>query len=412
MSEKKISLLLLLLLIVALTASSARAAFLPELSTVDIAATAHFSNNLWGLHDKLEEELGLSFEIVYLQDMFWNTRGGMNSRDSGEYPRLLGLYLELDTAKAGLWENGTFFLSLEHHSGHSPSEHTGDWQMLDNIDADRLNQVSEFWYKHAFLDNKLWLKLGKMEANADFSYIETGLEFINSSAGLIPTVPIPSYPDQDWGAVIGVDPVDWFGCKFGMYQGDIDGSRSVGHTIDQLRGPMLIVEPSFKYKLGELPGAVNIGAWWNGRDFEAYHRYPSHHENYGKAWGFYGFWQQQLWKENPGATDDGQGIGLFAQYGWAPKDRFEVEDYMGGGLRWQGAIPERDNDVLGLGAFNVYFSDRADHRQHSETAVELFYKAQLTGWLAVQPDMQYITNPGGDIDKNAFVLGGRVEFVF
>ena len=93
-----------------------------------------------------------------------------------------------------------------------------------------------------------------MEANADFSYIETGIEFINSSAGLIPTVPIPSYPDQDWGAVIGVDPATWFGCTFGMYQGEIDGSRSVGDTIDQLRGPMLIVEPSFKYAFGGLPG--------------------------------------------------------------------------------------------------------------------------------------------------------------
>ncbi len=51
-----------------------------------------------------------------------------------------------------------------------------------------------------------------------------------------------------------------------------------------------------------------------------------------------------------------------------------------------------------------------DHKEHSETAVEFFYKAQLTGWLAVQPDLQYITNPGGDINKNALVLGraGRV----
>ena len=394
------------------SAATVQGAVLPELTIKDVTEEDHFSNNIWGLHDRLEEKLGLSFEIVYLQDMFWNTRGGISTCDTGEYPRLLGLHLELDTAKAGLWANGTFFLSLEHYSGKSPSNHVGDWQMLDNIDSDRMNQVSEFWYKHSFLDNKLWLKLGKMEANADFSYIETGIEFINSSAGLIPTVPIPSYPDQDWGAVIGIEPAALFGCTFGIYQAEIDGSRSVGHTIDNLRGPMVIVEPSFKYNLGELPGAINIGGWWNGRDFEAYHRHPGIHENDGKAWGFYGFCQQQLWRENPGEKDDSQGIGLFAQYGWAPKDRFEVEDYAGGGFRWQGAIPGRDDDVLGLGAFNVYFSDRAGHREHAETAVEFFYKAQLTGWLAVQPDLQYITNPGGDIDKNALVLGGRVEFVF
>ncbi len=289
---------LLMVLCLCVKAPSAQGAYIPELSVEDFVTTDHFSNNLWGLHDKLEEKLGLSFEIVYLQDMFWNTRGGMNTKDSGEYPRLMGLYLELDTGKAGLWENGTVFLSFEHHAGHSPTgRNVGDWQTLDGMDADRFNQISEFWYKHTFFDNKLWLKQGKMEANVDFSAIETGLEFINSSAGLIPTIPIPSYPDQDWGAVIGVEPIEWFGCKFGMYQGDIDGSRSIGHSLDNLRGPMMIVEPSFKYSLGGLPGSLNIGGWWNGRNFEAYHRHPGRHENCDKAWGFYGFAQQLLWKE-------------------------------------------------------------------------------------------------------------------
>jgi porin len=225
-------------------------------------------------------------------------------------------------------------------------------------------------------------------------------------------VPIPSYPDQDWGAVLGVEPVDWFGCKFGIYQGEIDGGRSVGDTIDHLRGPMLIVEPSFKYDLAGLGGSFNIGGWWNGRDFEALNKNSNRHATCSKAWGWYAFWEQMLWKENPDEQDCKQGLSLFTQYGWTQKDRCEIEDYVGGGLRWQGAIPSRDEDVLGLGAFNVYFSDRTGYKNHSETAVELFYKAQLTDWLAVQPDMQYITNPGGDINKNALVLGGRIEFVF
>lgn len=374
----------------------------------------HFSDNLWGLHSTLKEKLGLSFEIRYLQDMFWNTRGGINTHNSGEYPRLFGLYLELDTAKAGLWENGTFFLGLEHISGHNPSEsQTGDWQWFDWLSTDRRrNQVSEFWYKHTFLDEKLWVKFGKMEANYDFNFIEYSLEFLNSSAALNPTIPIPSYPNQDWGTVIGVKPADWFTCNFGIYQGKNNGTRSVGNTLDDLRGPMLIVEPSFKYSLDGLPGMVNVGAWWNGRRFDAYHNYPSNHEYYGKAYGFYGFWQQLLWKENPDAEACTQGIGLFAEYGWAPKDRYEIEEYAGGGLRWVGAIPTRDDDITGLGVFNIYFSDQAGFTDHTETAIEFFYKAQLTGWMALQPDVQYITNPGGDGKRNAVAVGGRLEFVF
>ncbi len=276
----------------------------------------------------------------------------------------------------------------------------------------RFSQVSEFWYRHNFFNDTLWLKLGKMEANSDFSFVETGLEFIHSSAGLIPTVPLPTYPDQDWGTVIGIEPAAWFGCRLGIYQGEINGSRSLGQTLDQLRGPMLIAEPSFAYTARGLPGSVHAGAWWNGRDFDAFHRHDEHHETHGKAWGWYGFWEQQLWREQPDQADDGQGLDLFAQYGWAPKDRFEIEDYIGAGLRWQGAIPGRNDDVLGLGAFTVFFSDRVDFREHTETAVEVYYKAQVTAWLAVQPDLQYIANPGGDTAGNALVLGGRMEFVF
>jgi porin len=414
MIGKKMLSVLGAVIILCSAASSTQAAYLPLFDREDFWTCDHFSNNLWGLHDTLKEKYGLSFEVLYLQDMFWNTRGGINTRHSGEYPRVFGLYLGLDTAKAGLWENGTFFLGLEHISGRNPSERqVGDWQWLSWLSSDRRrNQVSEFWYKHTFFDEKLWVKLGKMEANYDFNAIEYSQEFLNSSAMLNPTIPIPSYPYQDWGGVIGVQPADWFSCNFGVYQGKNDGTRSVGNTLDDLRGPMLIMEPSFKYSLDGLPGMVNVGAWWNGRRFDAYHNNPSSHEYYGKSYGFYGFWQQLLWKENPDAEDCDQGIGLFAEYGWAPKNRAEVEDFVGGGLRWQGAIPTRDDDIMGLGVFNIYFSDQAGFRQHSETAIELFYKLQVTGWMAIQPDVQYITNPGGDISKNAVAVGGRLEFVF
>ena len=81
-------------------------------------------------------------------------------------------------------------------------------------------------------------------------------------------------------------------------------------------------------------------------------------------------------------------------------------------MRWIGAIPERDDDILGLGAFTVFFSDEAGHKKHAETSVELYYKAQVAGWMAIQPDIQYIINPGGTGSRNALAIGGRLEFDF
>ena len=45
--------------------------------------------------------------------------------------------------------------------------------------------------------------------------------------------------------------------------------------------------------------------------------------------------------------------------------------------------------------------------------MELTYLAQLRSWLAVQPDLQYVVNPGTDpTHKNALVTMLRFEIAF
>ena len=327
-------LLLVLLCIIAASAPSARAAGLLLPGEEGFSDSDHFSDNLWGLHTQLEEKYGLYFEIVYRQDTFWNTRGGNSTKSPPDRPRMAGLYLELDTAGAGLWENGTFFLGLEYITGKNPSDsRVGDWQWMSWISTDRRRaQVSEFWYRHSFLEDSFWIKLGKMEANTEFNAIDYSLDFIHSSAALNPTIPIPSYPDQDWGLVAGIEPSEHFAVNAGIYQGDLNGSRSIGNTLGNLRGPMLIVEPSFRYEINGLPGKVNIGTWWNGRAFDAYHRNRPNRTTYGSSYGFYGFIQQLLWKENPADAECAQGVGIYGQYGWVPKNRSEIDDFIGGGM--------------------------------------------------------------------------------
>jgi porin len=45
--------------------------------------------------------------------------------------------------------------------------------------------------------------------------------------------------------------------------------------------------------------------------------------------------------------------------------------------------------------------------------IEFTYQARITPWLVVQPDLQYIINPGGTTDlNNALVIGGRASLTF
>ncbi|OHB80815.1 MAG: hypothetical protein A2W31_00270 [Planctomycetes bacterium RBG_16_64_10] len=68
---------------------------------------------------------------------------------------------------------------------------------------------------------------------------------------------------------------------------------------------------------------------------------------------------------------------------------------------------------MGVGFSLVEFSrDLRDLTgQTSENALELFYKAWVWDWLALQPDLQYIARPNG-MERDALVAGLRFEANF
>lgn len=46
-------------------------------------------------------------------------------------------------------------------------------------------------------------------------------------------------------------------------------------------------------------------------------------------------------------------------------------------------------------------------------AFEFTYQAQVAKWLTIQPDVQFIINPGGTQDlNNALVIGARAVIAF
>lgn len=361
----------------------------------------------WNGLRTLWAENGFTFDVGYTSQYFYNADGGLD--EGGDYRGDLSLTLEVDTATAGWWENGEFFVHIQQQHGDLiTEEHVGDFQGLSNMDADNFFQVSEIWYKHYFVDGKLWLKLGKMEGNEDFAFVEYGGEFLNSSPGFSPTIPLVTFPEQDWGVVFGAAPVDWFSINLGVYSGRNHGSRSIGSTMHDLHGPFAIVEPAFHYDLGGRAGHIRFGYWYHGDDFEWL-------DGLGvddSTDGFYATWDQQVYAENPDDEEDEQGIGVFGQYGHSDERVIEVENYYGGGVQWIGAIPSRDDDVLGLGVFHVDFSDDGGFAEDSETAYELFYKIQVCPWISVKPEVQYIVNPGGMKNSDATVYGARAEISF
>lgn len=355
------------------------------------------------------EDRGLTLYFDYFGEVFWNTRGGIQTTGGGVYAGLFDLAVEFSTESAGLWKGGYLFFLFQHKHGEGITEkYVGDFQVLSNTDALNFTQVSELWYRQSFLDDRIWIKVGKQEANMDFAWVEHGGEFINSSAGFSPTIPLPSYPDQDLGVVLGTAPIPWFSMNLGAYNGNPDGSRSLRGAFLDLAGPMIVVEPAFHYGLlGSRHGHIRAGGWFNGTDVDSPDENDPDPETYGEAYGWYLSWDQELWREHPEDGEDAQGIGVFGQYGWAPPDRSAAEHYVGVGIRWEGMIPHRDEDVAGVGVFHVRFSGEAKLEKGSETVVEAFYVVRLLGCLFLEPDLQYVMNPGGTTNPDALAVSLR-----
>jgi len=119
--------------------------------------------------------------------------------------------------------------------------------------------------------------------------------------------------------------------------------------------------------------------------------------------------------------DPQQGLAVFARYGIANDDINQVDSYLGLGLAYTGLFPGRDEDQLGLGIAVASNGDKYKQSQQdngslvegSETTIELSYRARVLPWLAIQPDIRWIKNPGMDPAlKDATVVGVRTEIVF
>jgi porin len=86
--------------------------------------------------------------------------------------------------------------------------------------------------------------------------------------------------------------------------------------------------------------------------------------------------------------------------------------HLAGGLNWAGPFASRSDDALGLYCSFVDLSEDAGYAD-DELVIELFYKLQVTPFMSIKPDLQYIINPSGDSTlDDAFVFGLRAETTF
>ena len=354
----------------------------------------------WGGYRSWLEQHGVHLDLDYSADSFARLAG----RQYGEivtYRGTLDLMLVLDTDLLGLWSGGTLFAYGQHGHGRGVSEGLGVQMPVNNLEAPDFTQLAELWYDQRFWGERLGIRIGKQDANRDFAAARFPGNFLHSSFGVLPTVPMPSFPAPGLGAVVFVDPEPWLSLRSGVYEGNpqiesVGVERALEHG-----GSFFIGSALLRQDFGEQrpqAGIYSIGAWYGNRDGVRANQASS--ENFG-AFAV----ADLLVRLAPDDPADSRSVQAFIRVGWAPSDRNPVALYMGGGATYHGL---RGNDTLGMGAGQARFPTDAATPGHAESFLELFYKARFARWFTMQPDLQLVLTPSG-ADRGALVGGVRFK---
>jgi porin len=159
-----------------------------------------------------------------------------------------------------------------------------------------------------------------------------------------------------------------------------------------------------------LPAVYKLGAYVSN---EPENSYPGGWG--GSPFGFYAIGQQTLWEQNPGKKQTSQ-FSVFGGVVWSPPSSVTEMPIDGfAGTVWRGPWSRRPADHLytswQIGNFSQPYAQSVDQSSSGafESVLNAGYIIQITKEFSVQPDIQYIIQPGGFGESgNALVLGLQI----
>jgi porin len=421
----------------------------------------------WGLRSVLAH-YGISMVVEETSEVLGNVSGG--SRKGADYDGLTQAILQLDTKRAGGWYGGLFNVSaLQIHGRNLSTDNLQSLQTASGIEADRSTRLWELWYQQKFLpEDRLDIRIGQQSLDQEFIVSQNASYFVNTMFGwpMLPSADLPgggpAYPLSALGVRARMRPIDPITILVGVFNGspvthnygDPQMRNPSGTSFPTNGGALVIAELQYSYPaLGTMIYAdqaeplsrlYKIGFWYDTESFAdqlldnagltlanpASSGIPrTHHGDFS----LYAVADQMLWVD-PHEGD--RTISVFARVMGAPQnDRNLIAFSANLGLTFHEPFLHRDDDTFGIGmgytkvssfvsALNrdtAAFTGAYTPVRSSETYVELTYQYQVTPWWQLQPDLQYVFNPGAGLANpnapnqrigNELVLGLRTNILF
>jgi porin len=381
---------------------------------------------------------GATLGLVETSEILANPIGGR--RQGAIYEGLTDLSLGIDFRRYFYWRGIFLVRAYQIHGRGISANNLDNLNTASNLEATRTTRLFELWYEQRFGD---WLRIriGQQNAGQEFLISTTANLFVNATFGwpTLPSLDLPSggptYPLGTPALRFRVDATDAFTLFAGVFNGDPAGPgigdpqrRDASGTAFRVNdGILALFELRYNPENSNQNGTYKLGAWFNSERFSDLRRdttggslasptstgIPTSHSHDASL---YAIVDQPLF----GAKAAEAGLAVFARAMGAPGDRNLVDFYLDGGVSYKGPFG-RSGDTIGLAiaharigkaaraldADSARFAMQPLPIRSNETVVELSYQFQLTPWWQVQPDFQYIINPGGGV-LNPTVSGNRL----
>ncbi|MEO0770692.1 MAG: carbohydrate porin [Cyanobacteria bacterium J06649_4] len=392
------------------------------------------SGNWGGYRDHLYEN-GIDLYALQIVDAYVQPTGGQDQGSTVNSLSLIGT--DLYTGPLGWWDGGQLHI-------------TAAWIETESLSQDSIGALNstyfndaptngvrmfEVWYGQKFANNRAELRLGtqypfvriasnqpaSMFTNTAFDYPH----FLGTTPDLGMSLPFAAAPFGVQFSYTVSPEVFFIGQLSDGFQdpsGGIENYQNVSVGLSAEEGIEGILELSYKLNQQRdatgLPGNYKTGIQFHTGRFNVNNTATSETTQWGNG-AIYAIADQMLYAEPDQRI---QGLTGFAKLLYTPYEDINTIDFHGSaGLSYEGLIPGRDRDVLGLAVAYSQISDGlrdADRIANTsvrgaETVAEMIYSADIAPWWTLIGSVQYIIDPGGFSDRDdALVFGLSSRFAF
>ena len=367
---------------------------------------------------------GATLNILETDEVLGNVSGGKSQ--GAIYEGLTDLSLGIDL-RPTLDIRGNIYAHAYQIHGRGLTPTIGSLNEMSGIEAAATTRLAELWYEQHF--DTVRIRIGQQTVTTDFLNPATSRLFVNGTFGW-PTLPSLDLPSGGPGFPLGtpavrlrVDPVEGLTLFTALFNGDptgggvgasqlLDASGTAFRVGD---GAFVISELRYNPDSSDEKGTYRGGGWYNSERFRDLHfdtngtSLASPLSN-GQARLHDGNFSLYAVIDQPFLIDKNANTS-FAAFGramGAPGDRNLVDLYLDAGLAYKGPFG-RAGDQVGIAAAYARvgqaardfdadvgrFNSQAYPVRSGEPLLEVTYRFQVTPWLQVQPDFQYVFNPGG-----------------